>query len=85
MVNYFHINAERMSYSKAGQLLEQARELTEVITCYMDPVMSNYVHIVFTGNQSTADQVKAIVHQLNGGNHCEVNTITEQQLDDHFV
>jgi outer membrane protein assembly factor BamA len=84
-MNYFHIEAERMGYTKAKEWLQFAEQLTEVISCRIDDYQDHYVHMLITGNQETCDQVIAFAYSLNDGAYCEATTITEDQLDQYFA
>lgn len=78
---YTRVSAECMSSTLCESVMEfaEANDL-EVIGCGID---SGMMTLVVYGNANTASKIVPFVHDLNGGNYCLAELVSEEEVEEY--
>jgi hypothetical protein len=80
MTIFTHVSAECMSSTKCSSVMEFAEANgLEVVGCGIDCGM---MALVVYGNANTASKIVPFVHDINGGNYCKAELISEEEFEE---
>lgn len=76
---FTRVSAECMSSTKCGSVMDFTEENgLEVIACGIDCGM---LTLIVYGNANTASKIVPFVHELNGGNYCMAELVSEEEVE----